>query len=57
MLACLQNMIQVNEEAKTAMDVAKDGYFAAVNELYKAELNKKEAWEDLQYNTRTSFIE
>ncbi len=49
MVSCLQKMIQVNEEAKIAMDAAQNDYFVAVKELYDAESKKEEAFMYLQY--------
>jgi hypothetical protein len=44
----MQKMIQVNEDAKIAMDAAQNDYFVAVNDLYEAESNKEEALMHLQ---------
>ncbi len=40
MLSCLQNMMQLNDEAKNAMDATQQKYIAAVNDLNDAELKK-----------------
>jgi hypothetical protein len=57
MLACLENMMQVNEEAKNAMDVANDKYFAALNELFEAESKKAEACIHFQYQKHICSLE